>query len=67
MSKESKTIQERTKELNELLAWFDSDGFTVEAAMDKFKQAEEIAESIKQDLMALKNDVNVIKKKFDSE
>lgn len=67
MSKLNKTIEERTKQLNELLAWFSSDDFTVEAAMDKFKQAEEVADSIKKDLTILKNEINVVKKKFDKD
>ena len=64
MSESNKNIQDRTKQLNELLAWFDSDAFTVEEAMDKFKQAEALAESIKKDLMTLKNEINILKKKF---
>ena len=61
---ELNSIQDRTKELNELLQWFDSDEFAVEEAMDKFKQAETLADSIKKDLVTLKNEINVLKKKF---
>ena len=61
---ELNSIQNRTKELNELLQWFDSDEFAVEEAMDKFKQAETLADSIKKDLVTLKNEINVLKKKF---
>jgi len=67
MSKENRTIQERSDELNKLLAWFDSDDFVLEKAMDKFKEAEALADSIKEDLEKLKNEVNVLKKKFDTE
>lgn len=66
MSGKSKTsIEERTEELNKLLAWFDSEDFSVEAAMEKYKQAEAIAESIKQDLKTLKNEIKLVKQKFD--
>ena len=38
MSVANKTISEKTTELNEMVAWFDSDEFNLEAALDKFKQ-----------------------------
>lgn len=61
---EKNNIEDRTRQLNEILAWFDSEDFAVEEAMDKFKAAETLAESIKQDLLDLKNEINVLKKKF---
>jgi exonuclease VII small subunit len=67
MSKANKTIQEKTAELSELVAWFDSDEFTLELALDKFKVAELLAEEIEKDLLSLKNDINIVKQKFDSE
>lgn len=65
MSKQNKTIQEKTAELTSLVEWFDSDEFTLETALDKFKEAELLAESIEKDLTALKNDIQVVKQKFD--
>lgn len=67
MSKTSKTISEKTAELNELVSWFDGDDFELEAALDKFKQAETLAQEIEQDLTSLKNDIQIVKQKFDSE
>ncbi len=67
MSKVNKTIQEKTAELNELVAWFDSDNFVLELAVDKFKHAELLAKEIEHDLDSLKNDIHVIKKSFESE
>lgn len=67
MSKVNKTIAEKTAELNELVAWFDSDGFTLEAALDKFKEAEKLAAEIEKDLTELKNDIQVVKQKLDQE
>lgn len=67
MSNPNKTIQEKTAELNELVAWFDSDEFALETALDKFKQAEALAQEIEKDLSGLKNDIQVVKQKFDSE
>ncbi len=67
MSTPNKTIQEKTDELSKLVSWFDSEEFTLETALDKFKQAEALAESIEKDLTALKNDIQIVKQKFDSE
>jgi exodeoxyribonuclease VII small subunit len=67
MSKENKSIQEKLSELTKLVAWFDSDDFTLETAIDTFKKAESLAETIEKDLLAIKNDIQVVKQKFDSE
>ena len=67
MLKSNKTIQEKTAELHELVAWFDSDEFALETALDTFKKAELLAEEIEKDLTGLKNDIQIVKRKFDSE
>lgn len=63
----NKSIQSKINQLNELVAWFDNEDFELESAMDKFKQAEKLALEIETDLKSLKNDINVLKQKFDSE
>jgi len=67
MSSTNKTIQEKIAKLNESVEWFDSDEFTLEAAIDKFKIAETLANEIEQDLSSLKNEIQIVKQKFDSE
>ena len=67
MSEQNKTVQQKLTELSELVAWFQSPGFTLEDAVTKFKNAETLAEEIEKDLTKLKNDIKVVKKKFDSE
>ena len=67
MSEQNKTIAQKSEELNNLVTWFDSEDFSVEAAIDKFKQAEKLAASIEKDLLTIKNEVNIIKQKFDEE
>lgn len=64
---EKKSIREKTEELNKLVAWFDGEEFSLEFALDKFKEAEKLAAEIENDLNGLKNEIKVIKKKFDSE
>ncbi len=66
MSATNSSIQEKTKKLNDLVAWFDSDDFILEMALDKYKQAETLANEIESDLLSLKNDIQVIKQKFDN-
>lgn len=67
MSLKNKSIQEKTIELTKLVSWFDSDEFTLEAALDKFKEAEKVAADIEKDLLSLKNEIQIVKQKFDSE
>jgi exodeoxyribonuclease VII small subunit len=65
MSKNDKTIQEKMNQLSELVAWFESDEFELEAAIEKYKTAETLAGDIEKDLSELKNEITVLKTKFD--
>lgn len=67
MSEQNKTVQEKLSELSEMVGWFQGASFKLEEAVDKFKAAEKLAEEIEKDLTKLKNDIKVVKKKFDSE
>lgn len=67
MSKQSSTVQAKLAMLNEKVAWFDSDEFELEQAIDKFSEAEKLAEEIEADLTDLKNEITVLKQKFDQE
>lgn len=61
----NKTIGQMKSELSELMQWFESDEFTPEEAVDKFRQAEAIAEQIEQQLVEYKNTITVLKQRFD--
>lgn len=66
MSKnDQKTIQDKMTELTELSAWFQSDDFQIEQATEKFKEAQQLADEIERDLSEVKNDIVVLKQKFD--
>lgn len=67
MSEANKTVQEKLAELSELVAWFQSPAFKLEDAVEKYKKAEKYAEEIEDDLTKLKNDIQVVKKKFDAQ
>jgi exonuclease VII small subunit len=62
--KNNASIAEKTIQLNELVAWFDGDEFELEQAIDKFAAAEKLAAEIEADLLAMKNNITVLKKKF---
>lgn len=66
MSDKSKTIQEKLTELADLVAWFQGGAFKLEDALTKFKTAEALAEEVEKDLTKLKNEINVVAKKFDT-
>lgn len=61
------TIQQQMADLQDQIAWFDGEDFNIEQAIDRFKKAEDLANQIEKRLDSLKNDVTVLKKKFDSE
>lgn len=61
----NKSVSEKMAQLGELVAWFESDEFALEDAIEKFREAEKLAESVEKDLKNIKNDINVIKKRFD--
>lgn len=67
MSQKNNTIAEKTNELSELVAWFDSNDFDIEVAVEKYKEAEKLASSIEKDLLQIKNEIKIIKQKFDEE
>jgi exonuclease VII small subunit len=67
MSVTNKTVQQKMSDLSELVGWFQGEEFSLEQAVDKFKTAEALAEEIEADLTKLKNDIEVVKQRFDSE
>lgn len=62
--KNNMSVAEKTAKLSELVAWFDSDDFELEQALDKFSEAQKLAAEIEHDLLALKNSIEVVKTKF---
>jgi len=67
MSEQNKTVQQKLSELSEMVGWFQGASFKLEDAVDKFQHAEKLAEEIEKDLTKLKNDIKVVKKRFDTE
>ncbi len=67
MSKTKPSISQKIAELDALLAWFDGEDFELEAATAKFRQAEELARVIEQELLEMKNEVIVLSERFDQD
>ena len=66
MSKvDEKSISEKMVQLGELVAWFESEDFSIEQAIEIFTAAEKLASEIESDLSDFKNKITVIKQKFD--
>ena len=65
MSATNNTLNAKMAELDMLVSWFDGDDFEIEEAIGKFKEAEKLASDIEKDLLALKNEITVLKQKFD--
>ncbi len=60
----NETIAEQIEEFEKLLAWFDGEDFKLEEAIDKYKEAEQLAAAIESRLSEIKNEVTVLKQKF---
>jgi exodeoxyribonuclease VII small subunit len=58
-------VASKLAQLDELVAWFDSDEFELEQALEKFKAAEALAVEIEKDLNELKNSIEIVKARFD--
>ena len=62
----SKTISQKMEELSALVAWFESEEFEIEKAIATYKKAEALAKDIEHDLSTVKNEVTVLKARFDT-
>ena len=64
MAKEKKTLNQKIEELDAEVEWFYSDDFKLEDATSKYKQAVTLAKEIKNDLLTLKNEIEVLAEDF---
>ena len=65
MSREDETLKELMAEFEQVVGWFDSDELDIEDATKKFEEGAELAELIKARLEEAKNEIEIVKKKFD--
>lgn len=64
--KATKTIAQNLEQLEALLQWFESDDVTVEVALEKYKQAADLAKVLEVQLSHAKNQVEIIKKQLNT-
>lgn len=62
----TKSFQEKLLELEELLAWFESDEVTLEDAVAKYEYAQKLSSELENELKDARNKIEIIKKKFTS-
>lgn len=55
-----KSLNQKIKELDKKVEWFESSDFELDKAMEKYKEALKLAEEIEKDLKHLKNEVEVL-------
>lgn len=58
------TIEQLLAAIEEKVAWFHSDEFTLDAAKDKFTEVKALAEEAQSRLMKMQNEVEVLAKDF---
>lgn len=61
------SIAEKLARLNEMVAWFESDDFVVEEALECFAAAEKLAAEIEAELASFKNKITILKQDFSKE
>lgn len=57
-------LHEKIARLDEMIAWFESDKFELDAALERFEEAKKVASEIDEQLTNYKNTITVIKKDF---
>jgi len=55
--KDNPTIEEKIAMLEQKVAWFDGDEFALEQAMDRYDEAQKLADEIQVELADLKNTI----------
>lgn len=59
------SVEAELARLDEMVAWFEGETFTLDEAVAHYEAAEKLATQIEARLATLKNEVVVLKKKFD--
>lgn len=60
MMKSNSSIEDKIKQLEDQIEWFDGDDFKIELAIEKYDQAKKLSQDITQDIEAMKNEVTII-------
>jgi exodeoxyribonuclease VII small subunit len=61
------SIQEKLTQLDELVAWFESDEFQLEEASKKLQEAKALTAEIEHSLEKIENEITIVKQSFASD
>lgn len=64
-TKKAETLQEKINRLGDMVAFFDTDDFDIEQALEKYKEAERLSDEIREQMNEVKNEITVLKERFD--
>jgi exodeoxyribonuclease VII small subunit len=59
------TFEEKLAKLEQIVAWFESEGVTLGESMQHFEQGMQLAEALEKELSQAENQVKIIKQKFE--
>lgn len=59
MTSKNKTIEERIAALEQAVAWFESDEFTLDEAVERYQQVQQQAAAIQAELAELRHTITV--------
>lgn len=63
MTKSKPTIEDKIQQLESKTAWFDSEEFKIEQAIEKYTDAKKLAQDITKDIDEMKNEITIINEK----
>jgi exodeoxyribonuclease VII small subunit len=66
VQKQTKTYQQLSDELNQLIEWFESDAVNLDEAVDRYEHAMELLKRMEDHLKLAENKVKKISVKFDA-
>lgn len=66
-NKKAESLQDKINRLSEMVAFFDTDDFDIEQALEKYKEAEKLSDEIREQMVEVKNEITVLKERFDKE
>ena len=64
MSQKDKTITKKMEELENLTAWFTSEDFSIDEALEKYQAAQSLAREVESDLQNLRNEITILAEDF---
>ena len=59
-SKKEQTFKEKIKQLEDIVAWFDSEDVDLDEAVEKYEQGAKLAKELKADISGIENKVRKI-------